>query len=348
MIKNRITFEIFIIKTLPDIFLIECKKSLIETSGGMIKSDQIQIINEKESREKTLNAILEKKDTQRDLFIVADDIIFLNGWYESLINNYIYGDIIGFSMLDAQSGLLQDFGYDFVFVDGELSYRGLYKHKELKELNLPQYRNCDAVTGCAMFIKKEVFSSVNKFPINGENRWGELLFSHLAKNKGYNTIVLNANLKHHAISTKQNSNINKSSMSWLVERELWKNVVKEYLSDIKPKITINTTVSKKLISLIDEAKQCLIYGAGTIADTILSSLNDKTKIDICSGLKEEVGLQLRGIKIKDANRLDPAKYDKIIISSVGYENQIIDNYFKNINVSTLSRENGIISIKNGS
>ena len=81
---------------------------------------------------------------------------------------------------------------------------------------------------------------------------------------------------------------------------------------------------------------------------IITSLNEISKIYLCSGLKEEVGLQLRGIKIKSVNRLNPVEYDKIIISSIGYENQIIDSYFKKINVLTLSKENGIISIKNGS
>jgi hypothetical protein len=346
--ENLQKFDIFIIKTLPDGYFNKCKKSLIETSGGMIKSDQICMIIEKDSREKTLNTILEKRDIQRDLFIVADDIIFLNGWYESFVNNYIYGDIIGFSMIDAQTGLLQDFGYDFVSVNGDLSYRGLYKHKELKELNFPEFRKCDAVNGCAMYIKNNVIDDVKYFPLEGENRWGELLFSRLASKYGHETIVLNAHLRHYGISTKQNKDVKKSSMSWLIEKELWSKAVKKYLKDVEPKKEIKTAISDELVTLINQSKKCLIYGAGTVADVIITSLNEISKIYLCSGLKEEVGLQLRGIKIKSVNRLNLAEYDKIIISSIGYENQIIDSYFKKINVLTLSKESGIINIKNGS
>ena len=346
MLNNE--FEIFIIRTLPEAYFEECKKSIINTSNGEIQFSQIQTIIEKDSREKTLNAILEKRDIKKDLLIIADDIIFLNGWYESLANNYTHGDIIGFSMLDAQSDLLQDFGYDFVSVNGELSYRGLYKHKELKELNLPEFRKCDAVTGCAMFIRKTVLDDVKYFPLEGENRWGELLFSHLASKYGHETIVLNAHLRHYGISTKQNKDLKKSSMSWLIEKELWSKAVKKYLKDVETKKEIKTTISDELVTLINQSKKCLIYGAGTVADVIITSLNEISKIYLCSGLKEEVGLQLRGIKIKSVNRLNPVEYDKIIISSIGYENQIIDSYFKKINVLTLSKENGIISIKNGS
>jgi hypothetical protein len=346
--NNQTEFDIFIIKTLPDEFLIKCKKSLKETSKGKITNNQIQIISEKESREITLNTILEIRDNEKDLFIVADDIVFLDGWYESLKDNYENGGIIGFSMIDAQSELLQDFGYDFVTIDGELSYRGLYKHKELPELNLPEYRFCDAVNGCAMFIKNSVIDDVKYFPLEGENRWGELLFSHLASKYGHETIVLNAHLRHYGISTKQNKDVKKSSMSWLIEKELWSKAVKKYLKDVEPKKEIKTAISDELVTLISQSKKCLIYGAGTVADAIIPSLNEISKIYLCSGLKEEVGLQLRGISVKDVNRLNPAEYDKIIISSIGYENQIIDSYFKKINVLTLSKESGIINIKNGS
>ena len=63
--NRQIEFEIFIIKTLPDAFLIKCKNSLKETSKEKITNDQIQIIIEKESREKTLNTILEMKIKKR-------------------------------------------------------------------------------------------------------------------------------------------------------------------------------------------------------------------------------------------------------------------------------------------
>lgn len=342
--NNQTEFDIFIIKTLPDEYLIKCKKSLKETSNGKITNNQIHIISEKESREITLNTILEKRDNVKDLFIVADDIVFLDGWFESLKDNYENGGIIGFSMIDAQSELLQDFGYDFVTIDGELSYRGLYKHKELTGLNLPSFRICDAVTGCAIYIKKAVLNDVNHFPLEGENRWGELLFSYLASKYGHDTIVLSAHLRHFGTSTKQNKDVKKSSMSWLIEKELWIKAVKKYLNDVKPENEIKITISDELKALIRESAKCLIYGAGTIANAIISSLQEISNIELCSGLKEEIGLRLGGIKIKNVERINSSIYNVIIISAIGYENQIIDNYFKNKNVLTLSKENNVIKI----
>ena len=344
--NNQTEFDIFIIKTLPDEYLIKCKKSLKETSKGKITNNQIHLISEKESREITLNTILKKRDNEKDLFIVADDIVFLDGWYESLKDNYENGGIIGFSMIDAQSELLQDFGYDFVTIDGELSYRGLYKHKELTGLNLPSFRICDAVTGCAMYIKKAVLNDVNHFPLEGENRWGELLFSYLASKYGHDTIVLSAHLRHFGISTKQNKDVKKSSMSWLIEKELWIKAVKKYLKDLTPKKEIRITISEELLNLINHSKNCLIYGAGTVAYTIISSLNESSKIDICSGLVEEIGLQLKGKKILNVKSVSQNNYDKIIISAIGYEAQIITDYFKNNNIITLSKENNVIKILN--
>ena len=134
-------------------------------------------------------------------------------------------------------------------------------------------------------------------------------------------------------------------MSWLVERKLWKNVVKEYLLHVKPKITIQTKVSKKIISLIGEANQCLIYGAGTVADIILSSINKFENIDLCSGLPEEVGLQLNGLIIKNIKEIKASSYEIIIISAIGYEEKIISRYFKNRkNIFTLINENNFIQI----
>ena len=74
----------------------------------------------------------------------------------------------------------------------------------------------------------------------------------------------------------------------------------------------------------------MVYGCGTIANFLIGS-NLLLNYDICSGLKEEIGKNFyEKKKIENVNILNFDKYDLIIISSIGYETQIINSYFKNI------------------
>jgi hypothetical protein len=331
----KIKPEIYFIQTLPDEYLNNSLQSFQDTVGENWDLGMIEVIQELDTREVTLNEIISRRDKHRDLLVVADDIVFLGGWYEALNENYDKGDIIGFSMIDAKTGLLQDFGYDFITLDGGLSYRGLYKHDPLAKHKLPVFRYCDAITGCAMYIKYNVFHDVSEFPKEGVNRWGELLFSQLARKYGYKTIVLNAHLKHYATSTKQKKDVTMSSMSWLIEKGLWSKVVDKYLTNVKTTISSNTHVSGEIIKLISNSNKCLIYGAGTIANAILYSTLNTENIDLCSGLEEEGGKYLAGIEIQDVSTITFTDYDVLIISSIGYEKIIYRKYFQDtINSST--------------
>ena len=325
-----LNFEVFIIRTLPVKFIENCLLSLEETLPERFDISRIKTINERNTRETTLNEIISVRDSDKDLFIVADDIIFIPGWYEKLVEYYTNGEIIGFSMIDAERDYLQDFGYDIICVDGEITFRGLYKYKHQDELKLPVLRECDAVTGCAMYIKKGVLNKVKEFPMDGSNRWGELIFCQIAKQYGHRTIVLSASLKHYGISTKQKNSISSSSISWLVEQKLWKNNVVKYLKDVVPKEKITSKVSKSLKDLIYNFDKCLIYGAGTIANSLLLSLVSSKNVDICTGLQEEVNLKLLNKVILDVNKIDKSIYDAIVVTSVGYEHLIIPSYFSNL------------------
>jgi len=320
-------FELFIIKSLPDKYYENCISSFISTIPIEFNLNKVRTVTESEIRELTLNNILLERDIEKDLFVVADDIVFLEGWYESLSKNYSRGEIFGFSMIDAKSGLLQDFGYDFIEIDGQLSCIGLHKNTKANETELREYRECDAVTGCAMLIKKEVFDDVHEFSIDGSNRWGEILFSSIAKKYGHRTIVLASHLRHYAISTKQNKDPQKSSISWLVERDRWSSVVQKYLKEIDSPKKITTKVSKKLMELITNSSAPLLYGAGTIADAILVSLESSDNVTVCSGLPEEEGLKIQNENIKNINLIDKLSHDNIIITSIGYEREIVDKYF---------------------
>ena len=339
--------QVYFIQSLPEVYLAKAISSFKSTIETDMIDEELSIVLEEETREETLNTILSMRDNERDLMIIADDVIFTPGWDTALKTHYGKGDIIGFSMVDADSGLLQDFGYDFILVDGQLSYRGLYKHNKISSTELPAFRQCSSITGCAMFIKSFVFDSVKKFPLEGANRWGELLFCHLAMRAGFSTIVLSAHLIHSGISTKQNTKIKYNSLSWQIEKDLWSVAVEKYLYDVIPSEIVSNVIDSNLIEKINSSKNCLIYGAGTVANTILESIANTENIEICSGLAEEVGLTILGKKILDVRNVNAPIYSCIIISAIGYENQIIEKYFqsRDINLILLNQENFVISMR---
>ena len=317
--------ELFFIKTLPDEYLERTLETLKSTDIDKSFVKDYTIIEELDVREQTLNNIIKNRNKKKDTLIVVDDILFRDGWLEALEKSYKYGDIIGFSMIDAKKGLLQDFGYDFIQIDGKLSYQGLYKNESLDNFNLPRYRYCDSVTGCAMLVKRHVFDIVAEFPKEGSNRWGEMIFSHLAAKQGLKTIVLSAHLEHYGISTKQKDSVKESSLSWLVERELWDHAVEMYLSDVAPIKTVVTVIDKKLRNKIEESNNILIYGCGVNADNIISILNIKKYI-VCSGLPEEIGRTFHGKCVTDIDLVNFELFDNILITPIGYDDDILPKF----------------------
>ena len=317
--------ELFFIKTLPDEYLERTLETLKSTDINKSFVKDYTIVEELDTREQTLNNIIKIRNKKKDTLIIADDILFRDGWLEALEKSYQNGDIIGFSMIDAKKSLLQDFGYDFIKIDGKLSYRGLYKHEPLDILSLPTYRHCDSVTGCAMLIKSHVFDIVVEFPKEGSNRWGEIIFSHLAARQGLKTIVLSAHLEHYGISTKQKDTVIESSLSWLVERELWDHAVESHLLDTAPIKTVFTVIDEKLKNKIEGSKNLLIYGCGVNADRIISILNIK-KYAVCSGLPEEIGKPFHGECVMDADLVDFELFDYIVITPIGYDSDILPKF----------------------
>ena len=260
--------------------------------------------------------------------IIADDIIFKNGWYEDLEASFNNGDIIGFSMLKPNSNKVLDYGYDFILVNNTLSTEGRYKGENSDELTIDSFRECDAVCGCCMIIKKQVLESGIKFQQNGYQRWGELIFSYQAKEKGFSTIVLSSYLYHHGISSKKSKNKILSSISWLIESELWSEVVSEYFSLVTP-------IIKKELELDDNFKQFLttssniaLYGCGTIANLITKAF-PKKKFKIFSGLEEEVGKTFNGNPILSVS--DYSANLILVNTALGHDQEIYSSYFKGDN-----------------
>ena len=69
-------------------------------------------------------------------------------------------------------------------------------------------------------LKSNVIKKNNHFPLDGNNRVGEMIYIKKAHDLGFNTIVLIIFISWRNFY-KQNKNINLSSISWLYEREKW-------------------------------------------------------------------------------------------------------------------------------
>jgi len=340
------SLKVYFIKSLDDSYLKRSLESFHNTVPS--RSDfEIIIVEEKNQREETLNYILSINEGT-DFLVVADDIVFINGWFESLCKNFNKGDIIGFSTFFPDSKIIQNYGYDFIEIDGKLTYQGLFKNENFNDVILNGPRICDSVTGCLMYIKSGVLTKVNEFPLDGNNRVGEMIFSQMARKYGFETLVLDSFVFHEGISSKQNKNIKLSSLSWLYEKEKWEENVIKYFNEVKPKKSYRQLISSTLKRKLLNSNKTLIYGCGTVAHFIVTS-NLLSNFDLCSGLPEEINKNFLDKKIKNVKILNFNQYDLIIISSIGYESQIISSYFNNINdklhILTKQFKNNIIKYK---
>ena len=287
--------------------------------------DTPQLIAERETREHTLNCILDRRNKNRDLLVIADDIQFQSGWFESLMEHKSQGDVIGFSMVTPNGRTILDYGYDFIQIDGRLSTNGLHKHEPVAERKYCGYRSCDAICGCAMFIKKGVLNKGIRFDEAGQNRWGEFIFCHEAKSAGFRVIVLASQLKHGAVSTKKKKDPQKSSPSWLIERQMWLRLVQTHFSRATAKQDLTRKIGPELKRLLNEQPKILIYGCGTVADFVLEKTSPK-KFDICSGLPEEQGATLQKKTIKSVQDCREENYEIVLITPIGYNDKILPQF----------------------
>ena len=179
-----------------------------------------------------------------------------------------------------------------------------------------------------MFIKKHVLNKIDHFPF-GYNRWSELLFCNLARKEGFKTIVLNSDIIHHGTSTKNNKNINLSSISWTIEKELWEIIKKDNL--INEEIPINNkfkyfrVIDKKLLKKLTESSKVLLYGCGSICEFLLNNVSN-INVDITSSLKEEIDKVFCSKNVIDIKKVDFESYEFILITPIGSKEKITRNF----------------------
>ncbi len=271
-------------------------------------------IDEKSTREDSLNEILSLRDRKKDCLIFVDDIIFKQYLTNELIQEASNYDIWGGIMTQPKSEKVQNCGFRFINIDNEISYRPLTE-KEFKQ------QSCDFFTGCFMYIKKDYLNNIKNFPMKCYNRWEEIVFMENAKISGAKVGIIDFKLSHYGNSTKKNKELKLSSISWLIERDLWNDVVKNYLQHLKPTLSLDTTVEDELKSIMESESKKIIYGAGMNTYKLLSRTRFKN-IEIISGLKEEVGKEMIGAKIKEISEVN-FESKKIIVTPIGYDKEIL-------------------------
>lgn len=290
-----------------------CLDALLNTAPG---SDfDIHLFREKGFREQTLNYALETVGTKDDVLFIGDDILLTPGWYEALQNNLEKAHILGMSMLYPQSTKVQDRGYDLMGAKSLLEPKD--RGQNYNSIENFDFRFCDAVCGCFLYIKAEVLAKVASFSEKGVNRWGEFIFIAEARKAGFTCGVIGHYLHHGGVSTKNNPDKKFSSASYLVEHGWWEDIVREFVDPAWVRTGPQNHLDDSLAQLFSLPNtRILIYGAGTVAEFIINSLDGNlgADIEICSGLSEEVGLSLLGHELKNAATISPSRFDTILMT----------------------------------
>ena len=162
------------------------------------------------------------------------------------------------------------------------------------------------------------------------NRWDELTFMLRAKSKGLKLAVLNHYLYHEGTSTKNNPNKNLSSISYQIEKKLWKRLENKFVDKKKINKKIKINFNKNIFRIINNKKnKILFYGAGIFSENLLfSRLIQNNRINITSTLEEESGNKLNDkYRILNFNKLQKKRYNTVIITPSDAANNIYKNFF---------------------
>jgi hypothetical protein len=302
-----------------------CISSMLETASS---SDfDILLIRERGFREKTLNAALAMAGISDDVLFVGDDIEFTPGWYEALQANYEKADILGMSMLYPRTTKVQDRGYDLVQIEDRITLEAKDRGLSKDEIAAFDTRRCDALCGCFMLVKKNVFDCVSGFKEDGQNRWGEFIFFCEAMKKGKTIAVIDHFLYHGGKSTKSNPDKALSSTSYQVEKKIWENIVLEHVDSSMISRKYSCNLSEQLRHLLASAEDILFYGAGTVTEHLLKYINDKN-VTICSGLSEEKGILFNGYKIENYEKALLRPFDLIVITPLHIAQNLYRSYIQ--------------------
>jgi hypothetical protein len=236
-------------------------------------------------------------------------------------------------MLYPKSKIIQDNGYDLVKFENQSFLRPILRGQQIKRSSLKKnWKYTDCVCGCFLYLNKEVFYYQKKFyPKFGMNRWDEYTFILKAMSKGCRLAVLNHFFYHHGISTKNKNKKLYSSISYQIEKRLWKKLENKFIKKKNIKKVIKLSLGKKVFNLIkDNKEKILFYGAGTVTENLLIYRKHNCD-DITSSMKEEIGKKINKYNVvKDFKKINLRNYSKLIITPSDYAEKIYKEKILNL------------------
>ncbi|KKS33160.1 MAG: hypothetical protein UU95_C0038G0006 [Parcubacteria group bacterium GW2011_GWC2_42_12] len=306
--------KVVVLSALGNAVAQRCISSLLETTTAV--DFDLYLVREKRFREQTLNQALLLTGTDEDVLFVGDDIEFTPGWYEALMANYDQADILGMSMLYPGTTKVQDCGYDLVQIDELISLEAKDRGLSKGQIEPFAIRSCDALCGCFMLVKANVFAYVSSFSEEGQNRWGEFVFISQARQHRATVSVIDHFLYHYGKSTKSNPDKLLSSTSYHIERSIWQDILHRYIDPADIRIRMYSVLEENFLArLQDSTLRILFYGIGTVTEFILNKVQPKEDyIAFCSGLPEERGLDFRGQKILSIDEVAFSEFDWVLIT----------------------------------
>ena len=315
--------KIVVLSALGNTVAKQCIATLFETTTSV--DFDLFLIRERGFREQTLNSALSLVGTEEDVLFVGDDIEFTYGWYEALMNNYDRADILGMSMLYPGTTKVQDRGYDLVQIDDRITLEAKDRGLSKDEIVPFDIRSCDALCGCFMLIKAKVFNFVSSFSEEGQNRWGEFIFTNVARKQGVTVAVIDHLLYHGGKSTKSNVDKALSSISYQTEQGIWELIVSKYVDKSFITLSYRCEISQSLANILFDAEDILLYGAGTVSEYLLKSIDNK-RVTICSGLPEEQGVLFHGYYVENYEKAVAKYYDLILMTPLYVGRELYEQY----------------------
>lgn len=319
--------KLVILNALGSEIVYRCLESFFNTIPEDI-NHEIVIIPEDGFRERTLNRAIKYCGTEEDILLVGDDILFTPGWYKALQKNYEKADILGMSMLYPDSHIIQDRGYDLIKIDDTITLEARDRGVATNSVQPFNFRLCDSLCGCFMYVKSPVFQWVPEFKEEGKNRLGEFIFLCQARQKGARIGVIDHYLYHDGKSTKANRDRTLSSISYYFEKPIWEGIVQKYISVENIKYHFKREISPELRQLLElPCGDILIYGIGTVTEFLCKNLKiNFNRITFCSGLIEEAGLEFLGKQVKFIENISIKNFQAILITPLYRERKIFKEF----------------------
>lgn len=315
--------KIVILSALGNEVARRCVDALLATTPADF---DLHLVRERGFRERTLNAALAQVGTGDDVLFLGDDVELTLGWWEALHAHRERAEILGLCTLDAESGRVQDRGYDLAVLDGEVTLLAQDRGADPDAVVPFGFRPCDAVCGCTLYVRASVFQQVPAFREEGRNRFGEFVFAREARRAGARIGVVDHFVRHGGKSTKHNPDPALRSTSWAAERELWAGLVRAWVDPADVRIRLESVIAAGLAGrLRGSGGRTLVYGAGTVADRLARAFPEAAaRWTFASGLPEEAGIPFHGGQVQSISKVPLSDFDWILITPLGRGERIAE------------------------